>query len=129
MGQQYGSAAKWHIYTLALLWLAIIPPAFAVHQVRADGAEQGYTLLADSDAQSLDLALIDGTWQVWLGNGCDGIVPGLNVLFDRDAWTIELIDTRLGAEAGTCEVRRALRRDGIECATNPSGVCDVGWSR
>jgi hypothetical protein len=117
------------IWTRVLLWVAALLAALALHGVRADGVEQGYTLFADGDAQSLDLALVDGTWQVWLGNGCDGIGPGLNVLFDRDAWTIELVDARLGVEAGTCQVRRALQRDGVGCATNPSGVCDVAWSR
>ncbi len=117
------------IWTLILLWLAIILAAVVVHQARAQGIERGYTLSADEDAQSLQLALVDGTWQVWLGDGCDGVVPGVNVRFDRDAWTIELVDTKVGVEAGTCQVRRALHEDATRCATNPSGVCDVAWSR
>ena len=117
------------IWTLILLWVAIILAVVVVHQARAQGVEQGYTLSADEDAQSVQLALMDGTWQVWLGDGCDGVVPGVNVLFDRDTWTIELVETRVGAEAGTCQVRRALQEDAVRCAMNPSGVCDVAWAR
>jgi hypothetical protein len=117
------------IWTLILLWLAIMLAVVVVHKAQAQGVEQGYTLSADQDAQSVQLALMDGTWQVWLGDGCDGVVSGVNVLFDRDTWTIEPVDTRVGAEAGTCQVRRALQEDAVRCATNPSGVCDIAWSR
>ena len=112
-----------------MLWLLTMP-AQAQEVVsappRTDGLEQGYTLLADSTQDGLGLGLQDGTWEVWLGDGCDGVAAGQNVLVDRASWTLQVVDV-FGLEGGTCQVARSLQRNDVPCARNPDGVCDIGF--
>jgi hypothetical protein len=93
---------------------------------RTDGLEQGYTLLADSTQDGLGLGLQDGTWEVWLGDGCGDVVAGRNVLVDRASWTLQVVDV-YGPEGGTCQVMRSVQRNDVPCARNPDGVCDIGF--
>jgi hypothetical protein len=89
--------------------------------------EQGYLVLADTTVDSVGLELHEGTWELWLGDGCAGVEAGENVLVDRMAWTLQVVDPVLGVQDGTCQVARNVQRDSVPCAINPSGVCDVAW--
>jgi hypothetical protein len=91
---------------------------------RTDGLEQGYTLETDSSqADSLGLGLVDGTWEIW---GCGELQGGENVLVDRTTWTLQVVDV-YGPEGEPCQVARVLHRNDVPCARNPEGVCDIGY--
>jgi hypothetical protein len=119
---------KW---VLPLWWLAMALWLMVPAAVRAQ--EQGYTVANPANNDSMGVVLADGTWQVWLGAGCEGVDRdgGQNVLVsaDGDAMTFQVIDPLLGVQEPTCQVVRRLKRDDAPCATNPDGVCDVAWAR
>ena len=119
--------------TQPILWLVaslLIPSVWTVPTALAE-PEQGYTVSAEANADSLGLALPDGTWQIWLGDGCSQLEAGDNVLVDgpNDTTELRIIDPLLGVQDQVCQVTRRLKRDDRPCATNPDGVCDVAWVR
>jgi hypothetical protein len=62
-----------------------------------------------------------------VGDGCAGVVPGVNVVMEGDG-ELQVVDPIKGVEPDTCEVVQRVHVSDVPCATSRLGVCDVAFS-
>jgi hypothetical protein len=75
----------------------------------------------------LGLASLEGRDAIQLGDHCDGVVPGVNVLLLDDG-NLQLVDPLSGVRSEICVVVTHLHMSDVPCARNPTGACDVAYS-
>jgi hypothetical protein len=75
----------------------------------------------------LGLATTGGRDAVQLGDGCAGVVPGVNVVLDQ-AGDLQVVDPVTGLNPEVCAVVFRRHISDVPCATNPAGLCDVAFS-
>jgi hypothetical protein len=75
----------------------------------------------------LGLATTSGRDAVQLGDGCAGVLPGVNVVVE-DSGHLQVIDPVRGVEPNVCEVNSRTHISDVPCATNAAGACDVAFS-
>jgi hypothetical protein len=118
-------------WTMIPFWAVLLVLLTELGEARADGLQQGYTVSAEANPDSLGLVLPEGTWQIWLGDGCGYMRAGVNVMVDGtiDAPQLQIVDPISGVRDQVCQVTRTFKRSDAGCVTNPDGVCDVAWVR
>jgi hypothetical protein len=97
----------------------------------AEGEQQAYVTADPDRSDRVGLATQDGRYALVLGDGCDGAVPGVNVLMSTDAagsLVLQVVDPLLGLQDQTCSVVEQERMGDTPCGKNPAGECDVAWS-
>jgi hypothetical protein len=75
----------------------------------------------------LGLATLDGRDAIQLGDNCDGVVPGVNVVLLDDG-DLQLVNPPNGDTSEPCEVVTHLHMSDVPCARDPTGACDVAFS-
>ena len=75
----------------------------------------------------LGLATLAGRDAIQLGDGCQGVVPGVNVLVDADG-ALQVVDPVRGVQTGMCTLVQRVHMSDAPCAQNGVGVCDVAFS-
>jgi hypothetical protein len=73
----------------------------------------------------------DGRYALPLGDGWDGIVPGVNVLMSSDeagGLVLQVVDPILGLQDQACGVLDQERMGNHPCGKNLAGECDVAWA-
>jgi hypothetical protein len=64
---------------------------------------------------------------VHLGDSCDGVDAGENVLVEGDQ--LQVIDPLQGLQDQVGQLTTRVKWADVPCETNPDGICDVAWSR
>ena len=75
----------------------------------------------------LGLATLGGRDAIQLGEGCEDVVPGVNVLVHEDG-ALQIVDPVRGAQADRCTLVQRVHMSDAPCAQNGAGVCDVAFS-
>jgi hypothetical protein len=101
--------------------LSLIAAAAVFGQVL--GAPRAYTLPAPTDQSDLQLAMPNGRYGIALGAGCDGIGPGLDVVYLAGSGGVGAIQP-IGTDT-ICNVFIDELLDPTPCLTNDAGLCDV----
>ena len=97
----------------------------------ADGGQQAYVTFDPARSDRVGLATQDGRYALVLGDGCDGVAPGVNVLMSTDdagGLVLQVVDPILGLQDQACRVVDQKRMSDEPCRTNPAGACDVAWA-
>ena len=97
----------------------------------ADGGQQAYVTADPGRSDRVGLATQDGWYALVLGDGCDGIEPGVNVLMSTDdtgGLVLQVVDPILGLQDQACSVLDQEHLGSEPCGKNPAGECDVAWS-
>jgi hypothetical protein len=78
----------------------------------------------------LGLATLGGRYAVQLGEGCDRVVPGVNVILyeSPDEPWLRVVDPFSGVLTEVCAVTHRQHVSDVPCATNAAGACDVAFS-
>lgn len=79
----------------------------------------------------LGLATTEGRDAIELGDDCQNIEPGVNVvqlMSDPFDLTLQMVDPILGPQADRCVVVKRLHMSDTPCARDPAGSCDVAFS-
>ncbi len=79
----------------------------------------------------LGLATPEGRDAIQLGSGCDGVVPGVNVVqlaSEGSDPKLQVVDPILGLQSDLCLVIERRHMSDAPCAKNPAGLCDVAFS-
>ena len=77
------------------------------------------------------MATQDGRYALVLGEGCAGVVPGVNVLMSTDdagGLVLQVVGSILGLQDQTCGVVEQEYLDDTPCGKSPAGECDVAWA-
>ena len=93
------------------LVLAIAPVMTSSATAAADGGQQAYVRADPGRSDRVGLATQDGRYALVLGDGCDGVVPGVNVLMSTDdagGLVLKVIDPILGLQDQACRVVEQL---------------------
>jgi hypothetical protein len=75
----------------------------------------------------LGLATSSGRDAIQLGDGCAGVLPGVNVI-QVEADEVQVVDPLRGLQPETCTILQRLHMSDVPCATNTSGACDIAFS-
>jgi hypothetical protein len=96
--------------------------------VLAQAAPGGQAYVTSAPAPEwLGLATLGGRDAIQLGEGCAGVVPGVNVVMDEDG-ELQVVDPINGIDPSACEVVNRVHVSDVPCATSRIGVCDVAFS-
>jgi hypothetical protein len=105
----------------------LAPGASSAGQERAS-PRQAYITDDPARPDRLGLATQDGRYMLQLGEGCNGVRSGVNVLVAADdvgALTLQVIDPVLGLLDEECEVVDLQHTSDVPCRMNADGLCDV----
>jgi hypothetical protein len=116
---------RWLLLAISAAALGVWP-AFA-----QEGPQQAYVTADPGRSDRVGLATQDGRYALVLGDGCDQVVPGVNVLMSTDdagGLLLQVVDPILGVQDQAYSVLDQERVGDTPCGKNPAGQCDVGWA-
>ncbi len=107
-----------------LLGVLLLAPAAVRAQTQPD--PNGY-VTGSPVTDWLGLATSAGRDAIQLGDGCTGVVPGVNVVQD-EAGDLQIVDPIRGIQPDRCVIINRLHMSDVPCARNAAGACDVTFS-
>ena len=82
-------------------------------------------------ADWLGLATPSGRDAIQLGDGCEGVAPGLNVMQDNATGAdlrLRVVDPVVGVLPAECVVAARRHMSDVPCIQNQRGACDVAFA-
>lgn len=102
----------------------VLAATLSVETAAADDA-RAYVTADPARSDRVAVATQVGRFALMLGDGCEGVGPGVNVVIGPES--VQVVDPLLGVQDQVCNVTIGERLSSEPCNTGPDGDCDVAY--